>query len=358
MITEEFNFPSAEEGETIYGKAYLPYGEVRGIVQFAHGMCDYGERYEELFRELTDCGYIAAYADHLGHGNSVRSLDDLGYFSAHDGYKKVAEDFNTFYGILDERFPCDKHYVMGHSMGSFIVRYFMAVYRRPMAGAILMGTSGPNPLAGVGAVLAAGVALIRGGYYRSSLLEKMAFGSYNKQIKDPVSAWDWLSRDENAVYDFDTDELRNQTFTASGFKDLFSLVRIVNLNTFMDDTPKELPILLLSGKADPLGNYGKGIFKLEDIFHSMNFQDVKSILFSGARHELCHELNREEVFETIVDWLNRHAYDEVNLTYPEDEDPYDFDFEEEEEAESDRDDRNHRDEWDDRDFYPNRNRQR
>ena len=345
MITEEFTFPSTEEGETIYGRAYIPYGEVKGIVQFAHGMCDYGERYEDFFRELTDCGYIAAYADHLGHGNSVRSLDDLGYFSARDGYKKVVDDFNTFYGILDEKFPNDKHYVIGHSMGSFIVRYFMAAYRRPMAGAILMGTSGPNPLAGIGAGLAAGIALVRGGYYRSSFLEKLAFGSYNKHIEDPVSAWDWLSRDENAVYDFDTDELRNQTFTASGFKDLFSLVRIVNLNTFIDDTPKELPILLLSGDEDPLGNYGKGIRKLEDIFHSLDFRDVQSVLFRGARHELCHELNREEVFETVIDWLNRHAYEEVNLTYPEDEDPYDYSFEDEEEEngpEGDRDDEEYR----------------
>ena len=345
MITEEFTFPSTEEGETIYGRAYIPYGEIKGIVQFAHGMCDYGERYEDFFRELTDCGYIAAYADHLGHGNSVRSLDDLGYFSARDGYKKVVDDFNTFYGILDEKFPNDKHYVIGHSMGSFIVRYFMAAYRRPMAGAILMGTSGPNPLAGIGAGLAAGIALVRGGYYRSSFLEKLAFGSYNKHIEAPVSAWDWLSRDENAVYDFDTDELRNQTFTASGFKDLFSLVRIVNLNTFIDDTPKELPILLLSGDEDPLGNYGKGIRKLEDIFHSLDFRDVQSVLFRGARHELCHELNREEVFETVIDWLNRHAYEEVNLTYPEDEDPYDYSFEDEEEEngpEGDRDDEEYR----------------
>lgn len=331
MITEDFTFSSAEEDETIYGKAYLPYGEVKGIVQFAHGMCDYGERYEEFFRELTDCGYIAAYADHLGHGNSVRSLDDFGYFSARDGYKKVVDDFNTFYDLLDDNFLCDKHYVMGHSMGSFIVRYFMAVYRKPMAGAVLMGTSGPNPLAGVGAALAAGIAMVRGGYYRSPLLEKMAFGSYNKHIEKPVSAWDWLSRDEAAVYAFDTDELRNQTFTASGFKDLFSLVRVVNLNTLIDDTPKELPILFLSGDEDPLGNYGKGICKLEDIFHSMDFRDVESVLFHGARHELCHELNREEVFDTIINWLNRHAHTDVHLTYPEDNDPYDFHFEEEEE---------------------------
>lgn len=338
MITEEFTFPSSEEGETIYGKAYLPYGEVKGIVQFAHGMCDYGERYGELFLELTDCGYIAAYADHLGHGNSVSSLDDLGFFSHRDGYKKVVEDFARFYDILDDKFPGEKHYVMGHSMGSFIVRYFIASYRKNMAGAILMGTSGPNILAGPGSVLAGAVALIRGDYYRSPLLEKMAFGSYNKRIEDPVSAWDWLSRDKRAVFHFDTDELRNRTFTASGFKDLFFLVRAVNLVPLMDDTPKELPILLLSGAEDPLGNYGKGIYRLEDTLLSLNMKDVHTVLFPKARHELCHELNKEEVFETLIDWLNRHVYKDIRLTFPEEDDLDEFDpehWEEEEEDDSD-----------------------
>ena len=327
MITEEFTFPSAEEGETIYGKAYLPYGEVKGIVQFAHGMCDYGERYEEFFQELTDCGYIAAYSDHLGHGNSVSSLDDLGFFSHRDGYKKMVEDFAHFYDILDEKFPGEKHYVMGHSMGSFVVRYFMATYRKNMAGAILMGTSGQNVLAAPGSVLAALVAFLRGDYYRSPFIEKMAFGSYNKRIKDPVSAWDWLSRDRRAAYNFDNDELRNRIFTASAFKDLFAILRAVNLVPVIEDTPKELPILIISGEEDPVGNYGKGIYRLEDTLVSLNFNDVETVLFPGARHELCHETNRDEVYETLVDWLNRHVYKDIELTFPDDDD-YDFDSEE------------------------------
>ncbi len=320
MISEELHFPSSEEGESIYARYYIPYGEVKGIVQFAHGMCDYGDRYRDFFHELTDCGYVAAFSDHLGHGRSVQDPLDLGYFSARDGYRKVVEDYAKFYDILDEKFPGEKHYMMGHSMGSFIVRYFMSVYRKNMAGAILMGTSGPNPLAGVGVAVAAALALIRGGYYRSSFLERMAFGSYNKRIEDPETLWDWLSRDRKAVDSFNEDELRNKTFTASGFKDLFSLVHAVNIQTFMEDAPKELPILLISGEEDPLGNYGKGIQKLEDMFLSMDFQDVETKLFSGARHELCHELNREEVYETIIDWLDRHMNRNIELTFPEDED--------------------------------------
>ena len=326
MIIEEFTCPSSEEGQTIYGRAYLPYGEVKGIVQFAHGMCDYGARYEEFFRELTDCGYIAAYADHLGHGRSVESLDDLGFFSHRDGYLKVVADFAYFYDLLDEKFPGEKHFVMGHSMGSFVVRYFMGTYRKNMAGAILMGTAGPNILAGPGALLASLIALVRGDSHRSPFLEKMAFGPYNKRIEDPVSAWDWLSCDEEAVYNFDNDELRNRTFTASAFKDLFSMLRAVNLVPLMEDTPKELPLLLLSGQEDPLGNYGKGIYRLEDTFVSMGFKDVRSIVYPDKRHELCHEYDRDVVYEDIIDWLNRRAYQNIVLTFPEeDEDDFDVD---------------------------------
>lgn len=333
MIKEEITFPSSEEGETIFGEIYLPYGEVKGIVQFAHGMCDYGGRYEDLFKELTDHGYVAAYADHLGHGRSVANLEDLGYFSMRDGYKKITADFNTFYEMLDEKFPTEKHYIMGHSMGSFVVRYFMGEYRHEnMAGAILMGTCGFNPLAGLGATLAAGIALVKGGYYRSSFLENMAFGKYNKNIEEPRSFWDWLSRDEAAVDSFDTDELRNRTFTASGFKDLFTFVNVVNSRSFIEETPKELPILILSGEEDPLGEYGKGIRKLEGIFEALDFSDVTVKLFPGARHELCHELNPYEVFDEILSWLSKHANIEVNLTFPEEmEDPFEDDFPEDDE---------------------------
>lgn len=324
MITEEFSFPSKERGQTIYGKAYLPYGEVRGIVQFAHGMCDYGERYEELFHELTDCGFVAAYADHLGHGRSVQSLDDLGFFAHKDGYRKVVADFAHFYDMLDDAFPDKKHFVMGHSMGSFIVRYFMSTYQKNMAGAILMGTSGANPLAGIGVFLAKVVALFHGEDYRSSFLEKMAFGSYNKRIENSVSVWDWLSRDPRAVLSFVHDELRNRTFTASAFQDLFTLVREVNLVPMMEDAPRELPILLVSGEEDPLGNYGKGIQRLEDTFASIGFKDVHSVLFPGARHELCHEYDRDVVYEAVIDWLYRRASKDIVLTFPMEEDPLDF----------------------------------
>ncbi|HMM05453.1 MAG TPA: alpha/beta fold hydrolase [Clostridiales bacterium] len=337
MIKEEITFPSSEAGETIFGEIFLPYGEVKGIVQFAHGMCDYGSRYGHLFKELTDHGYVAAYADHLGHGHSVADPEDLGYFSARDGHKKIAADFNTFYELLDEKFPNEKHYIMGHSMGSFVVRYFMGEYRHEnMAGAILMGTCGFNPLAGVGAAMAAVIALIKGGYYRSTFLENLAFGKYNKRIEEPVSFWDWLSRDEAAVEGFDTDDLRNRTFTAAGFKDLFTFVNIVNSRSFIEETPRELPILILSGEEDPLGEYGKGIRKLEGILEALDFSDVTVKLFPEARHELCHELNCYEVFDTILLWLSQHANTEVCLTFPAElEDPFEDDFPDDEDKEID-----------------------
>lgn len=332
MIIDEITFPSNEQGETIYGRIYYPYCEPRGIVQFTHGMCDYGARYEDLFREITDFGYVAAYCDDLGHGHTLQSLDDLGYFSARKGYLKLADDFCTFYDLLDEKFPDTKHYIMGHSMGSFLVRYFMSSYRKNMAGAILMGTGGPNPFAGVGSLLAAGIGLVRGGYYRSSFLNNLVFGTYNKHIENPESDWDWLSYDRNTVNSFLEDEYRNRTFTASGFKDMLTLYRLANSVTLIDDIPRELPILFLSGEDDPLGDYGNGIKKLGHIFDSKDFKDVEINILPEARHELCHELCKRQVFADIGDWLGRHFYEDVHLSYPEDpEEEYTEESEEDEE---------------------------
>ena len=336
MYKEEFSFPSSEEGETIRGRIYLPYSRVHGVVQFAHGMCDYGSRYEDFFKVLTDCGYAAAYADHLGHGLSVQNLDDLGYFSAKQGYLKVVDDFSRFYDIVDEEIHSEKHYVWGHSMGSFVVRYFMATCRKNMAGAVLMGTSGPNPLAGVGAGIAELLALTKGGYHRSEFISKLAFGTYNRKIEDPRSPWAWLSRDDDAVDSFSSDKFRNRTFTAAGFRDMFSMVRYVNRHSFLENTPKELPVLLLSGEEDPLGNYGKGILRLEDMFRSAGMEDVETVLFPEARHELCHELNREEVYKTFIHWLDEHEKTDIRLTFA--EDPFDFDDEYEDEYDDEYDD--------------------
>ncbi|MEG1869087.1 MAG: alpha/beta hydrolase [Clostridiales bacterium] len=302
---EEVKFPSVESGQTIYGEVFYPSGEIKGILQFAHGMSDYGARYGDLFEMLAQNGYVAGYSDHLGHGYTASSSEDLGYIAHSEGYKKLIGDFSCFYDILDEKFPNVPHFVMGHSMGSFIVRCFL-VTAKPQ-GAIVMGTGKKNPLADLGIVVAKLVAAVKGERYRSKLLMKLCFGSYNKKIKDSNHLWAWLSYDKKAQQNIVDDEKRNKFFTASAFQDLFYLVKYANADVVIDKTPKDLPIIFISGSEDPLGPYEDGINTLCKEFKSRDFSAVDAKIFPNCRHELCHEIRREEVFEFILQWLNKEV---------------------------------------------------
>lgn len=297
-------FPSNDWSNTIYGEVFYPLGEPKAIIQFAHGMNDYGGRYGHFFEYLVEQGYAVAYNDHLGHGKTAATPDDLGYFAPEKGYKTVIEDFNRFYELLDKKFPGKPHFVAGHSMGSFIVRCFLASGKSQ--GAVIMGTGNKNPLAGLGIGFADIIGKIRGKKYRSGFLDSLTFMGYNKGIKDSRHPNAWLSTVPQAQEDMAANHLRNKTFTAAGFKDLYSLVKYANSSQVLEATPKSLPLFFISGNDDPLGPYGRGIEKLVQTFKDKGFTDVSLEIVPGARHELCHEKEdtQAKVFNYIAQWLN------------------------------------------------------
>ena len=285
----------------------MPPGKPCAVVQFAHGMCDYGQRYMDLFAFLAEHGFAAAYSDHLGHGLTAANDEDLGFIAKEYGYQKMTDDFYACYRLLERRFPGKKHFVMGHSMGSFIVRYFLSCYPKLSQGAIVMGTGGKNPMAAPGRAMAKFVSRIRGERYRSKLLETLAFGSYNKHIENPVSPWAWLCRDESVVLAMSKDEKRNQTFTAASFADLITLNILANDPKQIALVDRDLPMLFLSGDEDPLGPYGEGVENVAALYRSSGVKDVSVKLYPKARHELCQELNCQEVFQDILQWIEQYC---------------------------------------------------
>ncbi|MDO4541895.1 MAG: alpha/beta hydrolase [Bacillota bacterium] len=301
---EVVRFPSRDGRNRVFSEVFYPSGEIKGIVQFAHGMSDYGGRYSHFFEYLAANGYIAAYNDHLGHGKTVSSQKDLGFFSEKDGYKKLVEDFDKFYDILDNKFPDLPHFVIGHSMGSFIVRCFLAGNKGD--GAVLMGTGNKNPLAGLGVGLSGLLKVVQGKRRPSKFLTWLSFGTYNKRINDSQHQWAWLSTVPQAQQDILDDQLRNKLFTTSAFQDLFYLAKYANSDEIISKTPKEMPLLFISGADDPLGSYGRGIVKLGASLEQRGFTQVETKIMENARHELCHERPeiRQEVFSYIVRWLD------------------------------------------------------
>lgn len=303
-ILKEYRFTSSDGKNTIYSEIYTPKNMApRGVVQLVHGMIDYTGRYLDLAEALTANGYVFAGHHQLGHGKSVMTADDYGYFAEKDGYKYVIEDVKLMNSYLRKTFPLLPIVILGHSMGSFISRMYVEEYPTTVQGIIIHGTGGPNPLVGVGRGLAKLIKLLKGSRHRSKLIDDLAFGSYNKRYPKDEGHNAWLTRDAETITDRDTNEFTSFKFTDAGYVDLFTMLKESNSKKWFNSYPKGLPTLIMSGDMDPVGNYGDGPRYVYKQLMLNGATNVKLKMYEGARHELFKETNRQEVFADILEWL-------------------------------------------------------
>ena len=296
-IKNEFTFPSVSGHAEIHAASYMPEnGEVRAVIQAAHGMAEHLERYEKFAAALADLGIALYISDHLGHGKSVSSDSELGYFGEADGWKYFVEDCYRLTGIAKAENSGKPFFFFGHSMGSFVARAYTLKYADEVNGAIYCGTAGPNPAAGVGQALAKLIAKNKGDHHRSKLIDKIAFGAYNSKF-EKRTAFDWLTRDKEEVDKYIADKYCGFLFTANGYRDLMALLAHVSSKEWFDNLDKKLPLLVISGEMDPVGEYGKGINKVCDKLYKAGKDNITKILYPGARHEI---LNEKAYFNAVV----------------------------------------------------------
>ena len=303
---QTFNFKSSNKYTKIHGVCWIPEGiEVVGVLQIAHGMVEFIDRYDDFARFLCSKGIAVVGNDHLGHGNSVPSAEDWGFLGEH-GFECMVDDLKKVQKHFKERFPNVPYFILGHSMGSFVVRYFLSKYRKSMDGAIIMGTGyHPVPLALGGQAIARLIAFVKGWHYRSELLNKIAFGSYNKAVKNARTHCDWLTRDEVKVDEYISEPRCQFMFTVNGYYEMFKGIAYISNQKNIEKVPKELPILFISGDADPVGEYGEGVQKVCDMYTLAGNQALDMILYEGARHEVLNEINRNDVYNDLYNWLNK-----------------------------------------------------
>lgn len=298
-----FSFASADQSHTIHGVTWFPTTQpCRAIIQVSHGMTEYFDRYEEFAHAMTSRGFAVSGHDHLGHKSSVSGDQELGYLAAENGWKLLIADLATHTKILHEAYPGTPIFLLGHSMGSFVVRCYLGKYGDLLDGALIVGTGGPNFAAKGGKLLSGMICRLGGGKNPSLFLDKLAFGRYNERFEGRTK-YDWLSRDQKLVDRYAADRYCTFLFTASGFHDLFTLYVTANDLNLFRAVPKNLPLLLLSGGEDPVGDYGEGPQKVAELFTQTGHVDVTLRLYPGARHEILNETNRREVFDGIVSWL-------------------------------------------------------
>ena len=304
IIRKEFSVPSKSGITNVFARCWSPADEeVKAVFQISHGMAEHGERYEDFAKYLCSKGFAVLVNDHIGHGKSVNSDDDLGYFGENKGWDAFVEDERTLTELILNEYPGLPLIFFGHSMGSFIAREYIRRYGRDprISAAVFCGTSGTNPASSIAIGIAETVAKIKGSKHRSNLINKIAFAPYNAKT-EKKTAFDWLSNDTKQVDKYIADKYCGFLFTAAGYKDLFTVLTRVSGKDWYTEMPDNLPLLVVSGEADPVGAYGKGIKQVYNDLIKSGKKDVTMKLYPGMRHEILNEINNSIVYDDIATW--------------------------------------------------------
>ncbi len=309
MKKEEFYYDSRDNRSRIHAVRYIPQDRKPVcVVQIIHGMAEYIERYEEFARFLTDRGCVVTGNDHLGHGRSVGDDKLYGYFCEQDPATVLVRDAHRLKKMTQQEYPGLPYVIIGHSMGSFILRNYLTMYGTGITGAVIMGTGYRTK----GAMRAVKLVvqfqkLFLGSRHVSYFSDKISFSGYNKRIPDARTDFDWLSKDAESVQRYIDDPLCGNVFTLNGFETLAELIMRANDPERLKKIPAQLPLMVISGDADPLGEYGKGIPKVCEALRSAGVKDVEMHLCETGRHELLNEPERVQIMEVIFAWIQKHC---------------------------------------------------
>ncbi|MBO5241407.1 MAG: alpha/beta fold hydrolase [Lachnospiraceae bacterium] len=313
MRKEEFTFDSRDGKTKVYACAFYPEQEPICILQIVHGMKDRIARYEEFAQYLTDRGVLVVGNDHLGHGKTVKEGDIYGYFCENDPATVLVRDVHRLKKTMEEKYPTIPYIIYGHSMGSFIVRNYMARYGTGVEGIILAGTGTPTKAELLfGKCLTGVIGKVKGTKYVSKLVDNISTKSYMSGIENAKTEHDWLSKNEETIAAFVADPLcSGYTFTVNGYDTLFELALRMQKKENLFKIPKKLPILIVSGTEDPVGNKGLAPKKLYDDYLNLDLTKTALKLYSGVRHEVLREKNRDTVYTDIYNWIERIAMEDA-----------------------------------------------
>ena len=299
---EERWYPSKGTGQ-IHACAWLPEGEVRAVVQIVHGIAEFVERYEDFAKFLNQQGFLVVAEDHMGHGQSINNGGIQGYF--HGGWFAAVEDTVQLAADTMAQYPDVPYILFGHSMGSFMARTILCKYPElPLKAAILCGT-GWQPTVALPALIRVveGICQKTGETVPSEKLQNLVFGSYNRKVEHPRTSFDWICRDKKVVDAYIAHPLCGFTATCGLLRELMKGIYYIQKPRNLQNMRKDLPVFFIAGGDDPVGDYGKGVRQTVRAFQKAGLQDVSVRIYPLCRHEILNEINKEEIYEDVLQWI-------------------------------------------------------
>lgn len=302
----EFYYPSSGAG-TIYGCRWEPEGKPVAVLQIVHGLGGHCMRYDHLAQYFAAKGFLVVAQDHMGHGRSTGPQCPRACLEG--GWGKAVADVHRLLKTTRLEYPELPYFLLGHSMGSFLIRSLLIQYPKcGISGAILCGTGwihrGMLNSAIAGATMAGRI----NGFRKPSVrLTETLFGAFNRKVEHPRTTFDWLSRSSKIVDRYMEDSLCFHHVTPCLVREMMSGMKFNQEPKNLQQMKKDLPILLISGGDDPVGNYGEGVKKTVQAFTAAGMENVSMRLFPLCRHELLSEINRDEVYRFVEEWMQKQS---------------------------------------------------
>lgn len=301
MKTEKIKLKSNIDNLEIECMIITPDTEIKGVVQLAHGMNEYKERYTNFMEYLAQNGYACIINDHRGHGKSIKNKDDLGYFYDNKA-EAVVEDLHQITEYLKERFKNKKIILFGHSMGSMIVRKYIAKYDDKIDGLIVCGSPSENKNAKLGLIIIKIAELFKGEKYRSKALKKLMFSGYNKKNEIINS---WICTNEDIVKKYNKDEFCRYDYTLNGLENIVRLMIDIYNPKIYKKNNINLPIYFIAGKEDPVISSIEAWYKAQKFLEKQGYKNISGTLYENMRHEILNETQNDMVYNDILIWIDK-----------------------------------------------------
>ena len=288
----------------LHGIMMVPVGKPRGMIQFVHGMAEHKERYFEVMDFYCRQGFVCVIHDHRGHGESVRQKKDLGYFYNCDEMA-IVSDVKQVLDYAKKQHPKLKIVLLGHSMGSLVVRVFTKRYDDAIDGLIVSGSPSENKASNAGLWLAKGIAKVKGDHYVSKVVDQITFAGYQKGFDKKKGKFVWLCSDEAIVKAYEKDDLCGFIFTLNGFIRLYRLMLETYSKKGWQFKQPQLPILFLAGKKDPCIQSESKFLKAQQYMKQIGYDNVSGKCYEGMHHEILNETKKQVVYKDILAWIEK-----------------------------------------------------